>query len=380
MNLFKILLFESLCFCTLAVSAQTKFIPNQELAVGSNMFFSAIMDQGNSTVTFTLQGPSDRWFGVGLGLAMADADVLMYTTGKSGATHTLGAWDYDLSAQSNAGVNKDAVQDWTIVSDNVNGNVRTVVATRLLNDGDLIDHILNFSDATIDLVWAHGATASYGLAYHNSSNRGFTTLTWQAPDITSPMLAVSPFSPLDDAIGVAVGSSLVVTFDEDVMAGTGMIDVKELNGDAIFESVDVTTGSVSFSGSQVTINLTATLASLTDYYVNIPSGAITDFSSNSYSGFLDNTTWNFSTLDLSTSIVELAEGVQLTQNNNFVSFMNNSGGSFSVNVISMSGQILRNLPKVNSGDQIDLSEYENSVLLIQVFHDQGVFTKKVVLH
>lgn len=192
----KLLLISCLTLNLFASNAQTKNIPFQEIVAGKGVFFGAEIDNATSTITMTIAGPDDRWFGVGFGSGMANADVLLYTSGKSTATHTLAPTDYKLSAQSLGGVNADAQQDWNIVSSTENAGVRTIVATRLFNTGDANDAIINFSATTINIIWAKHSTADHTMNYHGSPNRGVKNFTWVDPsaglgDIESPFLISS---------------------------------------------------------------------------------------------------------------------------------------------------------------------------------------------
>ena len=66
--------------------------------------------------------------------------------------------------------------------------------------------------------------------------------------------------------------------------------------DSVVETIDVTTpGAVVISGGEVTIVRSVVLANLTDYYVNIASGAFTDLSGNAYAGTSGDTGWSFTT-------------------------------------------------------------------------------------
>ena len=192
----KLLLFTTLSLNLFTTNAQTKNIPFQEIVAGKGVFFGAEIDNGTSTITMTIAGPDDRWFGVGFGGGMANADVLLYTSGKSTATHTLEPTDYKLSAQSLGGVNADAQQDWNIISNTENAGLRTIVATRLFNTGDANDAIINFSASTINIIWAKHSTADHTMNYHGSPNRGVRNFTWVDPtaglgDIESPFLISS---------------------------------------------------------------------------------------------------------------------------------------------------------------------------------------------
>lgn len=174
-----------------ALISQTKVIPYQELPTsnglptGSGIFFGATMSAASVTMSFA--GPSDRWIALGLGINMYPADVLIYSNGKIGATHPLGWNDYYNSSGGSPGVNNDGTQDWTILSTaTVAPGQRTVTVSRVLNTGDANDVAISFSATTLDLIWAHGATSDYTIAYHGSSNRAFfISLPWLSVPVAS---------------------------------------------------------------------------------------------------------------------------------------------------------------------------------------------------
>lgn len=169
--------------CT-SLRTQTKVIPFQELPTaggqltGSGMFFGASMNSNSITVTF--EGPADRWIAIGLGQSMFPTDALIYSNGKSGATHPVGWNDYYVSSGSALGVNNDPQQNWTVVSTATLGNgQRTITATRALSTGDANDVAVSFSASFLDVVWARGATPDYTIAYHGNTNRAYLiSLTW----------------------------------------------------------------------------------------------------------------------------------------------------------------------------------------------------------
>jgi len=117
--------------------------------------------------------------------------------------------------------------------------------------------------------------------------------TTEAPDITPPV--VIEFSPANGSTSVPIGTLLEVIFDEEVVAATGFITVKNLSDDS--ESViNVTDGSqVSVEGSALIINLAGTLDGGTPYAVQISSQAIEDLAGNAFVGIADDTTWSFTT-------------------------------------------------------------------------------------
>ncbi len=108
--------------------------------------------------------------------------------------------------------------------------------------------------------------------------------------------AISSTTPADDATGVAIDANLVITFDENVVAGTGYVSIYDID-DNLVEAIDVTGDQVSVSGATVTVNPTDALAELTTYYVQIDATAFDDTSGNSFAGISDTTTWSFTTAD-----------------------------------------------------------------------------------
>lgn len=173
------------------IFSQTKIIPYQQLPTstgapsGSGMYFGATMTTGSITVTF--EGPSNRWIALGLGSFMNPTDVLIYSNGKSGATHPLGWNDYYNSSTAASGVNLDPVQNWNVISNTAASGQRTVVASRALSTGDLSnDVIINFTASALSIVWARSASADYTIAYHGSTNRAYgMSLPWLTPPTAS---------------------------------------------------------------------------------------------------------------------------------------------------------------------------------------------------
>ncbi len=100
-----------------------------------------------------------------------------------------------------------------------------------------------------------------------------------APTITS-------FTPADGATGVAVGSDLVLHFDEAILKGTGLIEIHSGTATgALVASYDAATSTnLTISGSTLTINPTADLASGTHYYVLLPDGSVSDLAGNHFGG------------------------------------------------------------------------------------------------
>jgi RHS repeat-associated protein len=122
----------------------------------------------------------------------------------------------------------------------------------------------------------------------------FTTKDTVAPTVDS-------YTPEDDATDVAVDTNLVIDFSENVQAGTGNIVIRRSSDDSVVETISVTSGHVTISGHQVTINPSSDLAAGTEYYVDIDSGVFQDLSDNDYAGTIDSPmSWSFTTAELLT--------------------------------------------------------------------------------
>ena len=119
-----------------------------------------------------------------------------------------------------------------------------------------------------------------GNSYAGISNYDFTT----APDTTAP--TITTFSPSDGTTGVALGSNIVLTFNEAIQRGTGTIYLRSDSATGtVIESFNAANSNrLSISGTKLTIDPTNNLANNTHYYLTFASGTIKDVAGNSYAG------------------------------------------------------------------------------------------------
>lgn len=129
--------------------------------------FTAEMVLSDEGITLYLDGPADRWFAIGFGAnAMAPGtDVVFYANGSEGE----GLYDGHLTG--NAPPQEDPIQSWTLISNDVTGDIRSIVASRPLDTGDSNDFVFEFEMANLSIIYAHGVSPSTDLAYHQG-NRG----------------------------------------------------------------------------------------------------------------------------------------------------------------------------------------------------------------
>lgn len=106
--------------------------------------------------------------------------------------------------------------------------------------------------------------------------------------------ALVSLSPADDGVGVAVGASLVMQFDEPVLAGGGNITLRA--GGQVLRTIPIADGNqVRIAGSTVTIDPSADLPAGSAVSVTVDAGALRDGAGNAFGGLTSTTAWNFGT-------------------------------------------------------------------------------------
>ncbi len=124
------------------------------------------IDTTPTTVTLTITAPSTVWFGIGFGATtMSNTDLFIWSD--------VASRDYRANGHS---VSADAVQDWTMLTDNVASGLRTIVATRPLATGESGDYTFLNDASSIPVIIAAGGSTT--LAQHAA--RTSATLTRSA--------------------------------------------------------------------------------------------------------------------------------------------------------------------------------------------------------
>jgi hypothetical protein len=168
-----------LLFCFLFLSAFSQSKSTGNISLGSTFTANFTLNNDTSKATLVLTGPSDRWFGLGLGVlsgfGMSGGDVLVYTS-------TLTDRNY-IGTQAPANDN----QDWITVSNTVATGVRTLTLERDLTNSDTNDFQLPYASTnSIDLAWARANAVTTSLSSNHSV--GFTAATF------TTVLGVEDFS------------------------------------------------------------------------------------------------------------------------------------------------------------------------------------------
>jgi methionine-rich copper-binding protein CopC len=176
---------------------------------------------------------------------------------------------------------------------NVNGTAQMVgvrsSAVTINKDKVIIDPGANFpAGAAVSVVIPGGAfvdAAGNGFA---GIAAGDWTFTISPPPADKAAPVVSALSPADGATEAAEDAALVITFDEEVVAGTGEITIT-VNGTP--QLVGVRTAAVKVNKEKVTIDA-ANFPAGADVSVAVPQGAFEDKFGNPFTGFAA-TRWSF---------------------------------------------------------------------------------------
>lgn len=138
-------------------------------------------------------------------------------------------------------------------------------------------------------------------AFDDTSGNSFagiadsTTWNFTTGDDTNPVILST--SPVDNATGVSVTTNLSITFDEPVDIESGSIYIIRASNPTIVETIDVTGGQVTGTGTNtITIDPSVELEPGTEYYILIAASAFDDASGNSFAGIVSDTSrWTFTT-------------------------------------------------------------------------------------
>lgn len=113
----------------------------------------------------------------------------------------------------------------------------------------------------------------------------------ETEDKTAPVLTA--VSPADNSTGVSITSNIVLNFNEDVRAGTGLIKIYK-SGGVLVDQFDQSQMMV--TGQSVTLDPVNNLENSTSYYIVMEEGTIVDMADNAFVGISDSTDLNFTTV------------------------------------------------------------------------------------
>ncbi|MES2532484.1 MAG: SdiA-regulated domain-containing protein [Pseudomonadota bacterium] len=152
------------------------------------------------------------------------------------------------------------------------------------------------ADTTYSIQYASGVIKDASGLATTAVNSAATLAFKTVPDTTPPTLQSA--IPQDNATGVSVGDSVVLTFNEAVQAGAGTFTIT--NGSDDVRTISATDVSqVRVNGNTVTLNPMLDLRAGTAYSVQVSANALKDAAGNLFAGIADSTTLNFVTFGTS---------------------------------------------------------------------------------
>ncbi|WP_312586804.1 DUF4347 domain-containing protein [Comamonas terrigena] len=147
-----------------------------------------------------------------------------------------------------------------------------------------------------------------------SSTAGETSVFVQSGSL--PKLVSS--TPADNSLTVTPSANITLTFDQPVTKGTGNIYIVRTSDNQIIQTIDVTTASVTGSGTTWTIDPPADMIAGVAYAVRIDNKTFANANGQVYKGIQDNTALNF-------TVAEVAAPVIGNVNGNAVSYAEGAG-------------------------------------------------------
>ncbi len=124
----------------------------------------------------------------------------------------------------------------------------------------------------------------------DTAGNSFTINTYAAP-------VLETISPADNATQVSRTTTLTLSFDQNVVVGSGNIRIVYANGGAVISTVSVTGGSVTGSGTDtITVTLPGSLPRSTEVAVQIDGTAFDAEAGGDYGGISGTTAWSFTTM------------------------------------------------------------------------------------
>ncbi|MFK8059179.1 MAG: Ig-like domain-containing protein [Polaribacter sp.] len=296
-------------------SADLDYVATNSLTAGTS-----IRDSGNKDATLTLASPGAA-NSLGNNKAIV-IDGVLPTVNSVSSTTANGTYKTGDNVNVNVTFSEavtvtgtpqltleTGTTDRTINYNGTGSGTNTIQFTYTVQSGD--------SSSDLDYVATNSLTAGTSIQDAAGNNATLTLANTGAAnslgankaivvDAIAPTLNSS--TPADDATNVVVSSNIVLTFSENISKASGNILIKKTSDNSTVETIDVTSGSVTVSNTQATINPSSDLDLSTEYYVQIDNTAFKDAANNNYAGILTTTDLSFTTETNQTNSFAVASG------------------------------------------------------------------------
>jgi Ca2+-binding RTX toxin-like protein len=254
---------------------------------------------GNDTYTLTASDANFVWDGAGTDTLSAIGQTLPVTLYlEPGYWGFIGSKADTITAAGQVTVNFGTVIE-NLTGGSGNDTLCGNTADNVIDGGmgsDLVTYTgakLNYTITALAGGFLVKSTADGADTLKNVERVAFADQTVTLAQATAPV--ASTYSPLKQAKNVAVGSPIVVTFNEDVVRGAGNILLKTAAGTLVATYDAASSDRLNFSGATLTIDPSKDLGIFTDFTLEMPAGAVKDLAGNPNAGVSD---YTFSTQTL----------------------------------------------------------------------------------
>ena len=130
------------------------------------------VDATANVVTLTLNGPSDRYFGLGFGVLNMNnnGDCVIYAGAAGTGLNVLTDRTFNNNTSTPSLDSGANTQSWNVTTNTVAGTTRTIIASRpRVSTGDFT---FPTTAGNLDLAWSRSNSASYNLVYHGGNRSG----------------------------------------------------------------------------------------------------------------------------------------------------------------------------------------------------------------
>jgi hypothetical protein len=271
------------------------------------------------------------------------------------------------------GVSGSSFEDIDVTAATISGKTLTFNLTKTL-DAETAFYVL----VPAGTVTNTEVTADAFAGILNTYTWNFTTST----DQTAPaLLTWTPTGTLTDN-----HPTFVMTFDEDVVLGSGSVKVYKASDNTLALTVPVTAAMVSGKTVTAAYVYDATLKNGLDqntaYYVLVDAGVVKDAIGNGVVAITDVTKWTFTTGGFVTDITDPEKDSSLefkVYPNPFVEYVTVSNASelSKVVVSNIAGQIVKEV--VNPDGTIQLNELRSGAYFIALYQDDAVIKTVKIL-
>lgn len=195
------------------------------------------------------------------------------------------------------------VLDVNTISFNTNGGTGTAPQSISVIDGENSTTLPDGTKITapLGMIFSGWNTQEDGKGIDYSAGDIINAVTddvtlyakWLSDTVPPSIISLSPTTGADN---MGLDANLQITFNENVVAGAGNIEIYKKRDDSCIESIDVTSEQISGTGTKtITINPNTTFKGGTQYYIKIDSTCFKDENNNNYPGIADKETWKFTT-------------------------------------------------------------------------------------